>query len=293
MLKLIPPHFSVEDILDELLSDMTKTKEVKDEYGNLSQKKYIDLFSAEIKNRIFVFEKSYIDLAKEGKLHKLKPEDCMVSDEIGKEEMEFLYEQKLVTKYRDSYYLRLRTNENNNFSQCVYCERDLVTDLDHLLPQSKFPIFAVTPANLIPSCHTCNKNKSASLVDIVNPYYEDTTKENWLKCTIILKNNILLPEYSLDFSSTSYSNSLQTKISNIYTMGRTSILMRINTWGVNKFTNKLDLWKKIIDIGGKEQLITLLNSEIASDRTHSQNFYEISLYQGVIDYLNIDGQQLI
>lgn len=293
MLKLIPPYFSAEDILDELLSDMTKTKEVKDEYGNSSKKKYIDLFSEEIKKRIFVFEKLYIDLAKVGKLHELNPEDCMVSNEIGKEEMEFLYEQKLVTKYRDSYYNRLRTNENQNFSQCVYCERDLVTDLDHLLPQSKFPIFAVTPANLIPSCHTCNKNKSASLVDIVNPYYEDTTKENWLKCTIILENNILFPKYSLDFSSTSYSKSLQNKISNIYTMGGTSILKRINTWGVNKFTNKLDLWKKIIDIAGKEQLVTFLNSEIASDKTHSQNFYEISLYQGVIDYLNIDGQQLI
>lgn len=293
MLKLTPPYFSVKDILDELLSDMTKTKEFKDECGNSTSKKYIDLFSEEVKERIYEFEEKYISLAKLGNLYELTKMDCTVSNDIGKEEMEFLYEKKLVTKFKESYYHRLRTNENQNFSQCVYCERDLVTDLDHLLPQSKFPIFAVTPSNLIPSCHTCNKNKSASLVDIVNPYYEDTTKENWLKCTIIQENSILLPEYSLDFSNTSYSEDLKTKISNIYTMGRTSILMRINAWGVNKLTNKLDLWQGIIDVAGKEQLVTLLNSEIASDKTHSQNSYEISLYQGVIDYLNTNGQQLI
>lgn len=291
MLKLTPPSFNAKDILDELLSGVTKIKEVKDECGNVvSSERYINLFSKEIKNRIFEFEELYIGLAKEGKLNSLVKENCVVSDQIGKEEMGFLYEQKLVTKYRDSYYSKLKTNEGKNFGQCVYCERDLVSDLDHLLPKSEFPIFAITPANLIPSCHSCNTNKSASLLDIVNPYFEDTTEENWLKCNIVIKNNILIPEYSLDFSSTSYSQDLQTKITNIYTMGKISIVDKISTWGITLLTNKLNHWLKIIDIAGEQQLLTLLNSEITSDMTHSQNFYELSLYRGVIDYLNTGGQ---
>ncbi|HEQ5552840.1 TPA: hypothetical protein VHD44_001760, partial [Streptococcus pyogenes] len=282
MLKLTPPCFSVKDILDELLDGVTKSKEFTDDQGNrIDSKKYTELFNDSVKNRIFEFEVIYIKLAESGTLHSLRQSDCRVSEEIGKEEMEFLYKQKLVTKYKDSYYLRLRTNENKNFNQCVYCERDLVSDLDHLLPQSEFPIFAVTPANLIPSCHICNKNKSANLSDVVNPYFEDTTQELWLKCTIEQKNNTLIPEFRIDFSQTSYQQELQIKISNIYTMGNTSILDRINTWGVNKFTNKLQFWIDIESVAGTQQLVQMLNSQIELDVTHSQNFYELSLYRGV------------
>ena len=60
---------SVKDILDELLSDMTKTKEFKDECGNSTSKKYIDLFSEEVKERRYEFEEKYISLAKLGNLY--------------------------------------------------------------------------------------------------------------------------------------------------------------------------------------------------------------------------------
>ncbi|HFI0401146.1 TPA: HNH endonuclease [Streptococcus suis] len=294
MLKLSPPCFSLKDILDELLSGLTKKKEIKDDQGKvIVSKKYVELFTVDVKERILDFEALYIEYAKLGTLHQLIQDDCKVSDEIDKEEMGFLYEQKLVKKFKDSYYLRLRTNENKNSGQCVYCERDLVSDLDHLLPKSEFPIFAVTPANLIPSCHACNKNKSKNLADIVNPYFEDTTAENWLKCIITEKNSILYPEFILDFSDTSYSSELQTKITNIYTMGQTSILSRISTWGVNKFTNKLQFWVDIKDISGVQRLIDLLTSEISSDITHSKNYYELSLYKGVIDYLSQGGRLYI
>ncbi|HEP1682857.1 TPA: hypothetical protein VB679_001857, partial [Streptococcus pyogenes] len=122
--------------------------------------------------------------------------------------------------------------------------------------------------------------------DVVNPYFEDTTQELWLKCTIEQKNNTLIPEFRIDFSQTSYQQELQIKISNIYTMGNTSILDRINTWGVNKFTNKLQFWIDIESVAGTQQLVQMLNSQIELDVTHSQNFYELSLYRGVINYLN-------
>jgi hypothetical protein len=42
---------------------------------------------------------------------------------------------------------------------CPLCSHRQVTTLDHYLPKSLYPIFAVTPLNLIPSCSDCNKAK--------------------------------------------------------------------------------------------------------------------------------------
>lgn len=49
--------------------------------------------------------------------------------------------------------------------------------------------------------------------------------------------------------------------------------------GVNKFTNKLQFWIDIESVAGTQQLVQMLNSQIELDVTHSQNFYELSLYR--------------
>ncbi|WP_457642695.1 HNH endonuclease [Persephonella sp.] len=52
---------------------------------------------------------------------------------------------------------------------CPYCninfiygdrKRNYGVELDHIMPKNRYPIFAVSLANLIPSCGTCNKSKS-------------------------------------------------------------------------------------------------------------------------------------
>ena len=44
-------------------------------------------------------------------------------------------------------------------SICPLCAQRVVSTLDHYLPKSRHPAFAVTPLNLIPSCTDCNKAK--------------------------------------------------------------------------------------------------------------------------------------
>ena len=60
---------------------------------------------------------------------------------------------------------------------CPYCNRDFINNrgnstsaqLDHFYPRSKYPIFAISLCNLIPSCYACNHNKREKLIDI-SPY---------------------------------------------------------------------------------------------------------------------------
>lgn len=66
--------------------------------------------------------------------------------------------QDLKSRIRD----HLRNQQSN---LCCYCKRVLSfdpgsTDIEHILPKSKFPQFAFEPLNLALSCPVCNNHKS-------------------------------------------------------------------------------------------------------------------------------------
>ncbi len=80
---------------------------------------------------------------------------------------------------------KLQFIRNISIDTCAYCNRcytytlsrqDMVKpELDHFLSKTKFPIFAVSFYNLIPSCQTCNGihvkgQKDSRTADLVNPY---------------------------------------------------------------------------------------------------------------------------
>lgn len=75
-------------------------------------------------------------------------------------------------------------------NSCVYCNRQYTLtvdspqnivrpEFDHYLPQSKYPFFAMSLYNLIPSCHICNSNckGTTEFAQSMNPYLTDCDKE--------------------------------------------------------------------------------------------------------------------
>jgi hypothetical protein len=46
--------------------------------------------------------------------------------------------------------------------RCPLCDQGRVATLDHYLPQTTFPEFAILPVNLIPACAECNRTKAAA-----------------------------------------------------------------------------------------------------------------------------------
>ena len=82
----------------------------------------------------------------------------------------------------------------NNF--CPLCEINLVNTIDHFIPQTGYPLFAVHPRNLIPSCIECNGHKSDNITDgkgnrkFWNVYLDTPPTENYLYCNVIEKNGL-------------------------------------------------------------------------------------------------------
>ena len=61
---------------------------------------------------------------------------------------------------------------------CPYCNRNYIynaatqrtAQIDHFFPKDRYPIFALSFYNLVPSCATCNHIKSDSVLDLFSPY---------------------------------------------------------------------------------------------------------------------------
>lgn len=74
--------------------------------------------------------------------------------------------------------------------------------MDHYLPISKFPVFAITPVNLIPACFECNKLKLAKTSDkldetTLHPYYDNIEDDVWL-CASLVEEIPTVIEYKIN-----------------------------------------------------------------------------------------------
>jgi hypothetical protein len=74
--------------------------------------------------------------------------------------------------------------------KCPLCGHNSVTMLDHHLPKAYYPVLAVVPLNLVPSCSDCNKTKLASIPhgaeDVsLHPYFDNIDNYRWLRATVI------------------------------------------------------------------------------------------------------------
>ncbi|MDR0894231.1 MAG: hypothetical protein LBN06_02865 [Prevotellaceae bacterium] len=87
---------------------------------------------------------------------------------------------------------------------CVYCNRQYIfmikgklggykvtrPEFDHYLPKSKYPFFALSLYNLIPSCHICNSSCKGTkeLPEIMNPYLTEGDRD-YFKFTYSIDGN--------------------------------------------------------------------------------------------------------
>lgn len=122
-----------------------------------------------------------------------------VAGNISKEEMVKLYNNKMVKhkKVRNIYDKLMALAP---LSRCPYCGIGRVRNLDHFLPETKFPTFSVLPYNLVASCRDCNFDKSTSYATTQNtqtlhPYYDNYTNEQWLYARVLQTSPVSIQFY--------------------------------------------------------------------------------------------------
>ncbi|MFH2065432.1 MAG: hypothetical protein ABIK15_09575 [Pseudomonadota bacterium] len=74
--------------------------------------------------------------------------------------------------------------------RCPLCGIGTVNTLDHYLPKSHFPVYSVTPNNLVPVCNWCQGGKSEYYPttegeQLLHPYFDDVDNEIWLASEVV------------------------------------------------------------------------------------------------------------
>ncbi len=74
--------------------------------------------------------------------------------------------------------------------RCPLCGIGTVNTLDHYLPKTHFPVYSVTPNNLVPVCNWCQGEKSEYYPttegeQLLHPYFDNMDNEVWLAAEVV------------------------------------------------------------------------------------------------------------
>ena len=141
-----------------------------------------------IRGDIEAEETTFNDAAETSSLYRIAPANNV--GVVTAKEMEKLYDRHMArnkSRGRAIYDKIMIAAEND---MCPFCGHRTVSTLDHSLPKTAHPAFAVTPVNLIPCCQDCNHAKGTQSPgtkedQLLNAYYDDVTADCWLHAEII------------------------------------------------------------------------------------------------------------
>lgn len=131
---------------------------------------------------------SYIDKAKNSSLSDIEQQTIFNGYHL-KNDLILLYEEQMAKENGSArdVYNQIKACANS----CGMCFHQKPTTLDHYLPKTKYPIYAVNPFNLIPCCRDCNTYKSTyspTEADeaLLHPYFDKEIffVEKWLAAEI-------------------------------------------------------------------------------------------------------------
>lgn len=191
------PNFGVNEVLCEALHYMQK---------NTTNKGAVILQVHNDNNLLPIFceyEEEYVQYG--DKLHYLSSSAELDDvNGIDKDVMKGLYKKfydKNSKFRRELYKLTPRS--------CPICDAEwgyASHTLDHILPESKYPQFAVTPLNLVPTCYRCNHSKSTTVgtqenQGVINPYFNYINLSKYLSCKIYVKSSDLVTNIFLKSES--------------------------------------------------------------------------------------------
>lgn len=175
MRNLNKPKISVKEVLLKCLSNLEDSDLKKRLIKCLN-----DIIIAEDE-----FEKNKIS----GKLHETKI-ISIINELVSTSEIKKIYTTKMVPVNSPGrfYYDSLISSAPNG--RCPLCSHRDVNSIDHHLPKSKYPIYSVTPINLVPACTDCNGYKDNNILsdpekETLHPYYDNIEEDNWLDAEVL------------------------------------------------------------------------------------------------------------
>lgn len=130
----------------------------------------------------------YDDAAARAELHTIPAFYCV--GEQYKRDMTLTYESRMVHKQQPGRIVYDRILNNASHRTCPLCGLGPAKTLDHHLPKSRYPVFAVLPSNLVPACDWCQGAKlevfpTKAEEETLHPYFDNVESESWLHAMVL------------------------------------------------------------------------------------------------------------
>jgi hypothetical protein len=143
----------------------------------------------------------YSEKAENSELHLIKRINSV--GEVPGSEMVKMYTNRMAKKGQPGRPIYDQIKLLPKDDQCPYCDHRNISTLDHILPKGHYPIFAVTPLNLVGCCGDCNKIKletiPTSAYDVaLHPYFDKVSNHQWLKANVVEKVPAALTFYVIE-----------------------------------------------------------------------------------------------
>lgn len=133
----------------------------------------------------------YEEKAENGELHLIRPM-VRIGTVPGREIVK-TYDGRMAKKGQPGRPIYDQIKLLPEHDRCPFCDHRNVSTLDHILPKSRYPIFAVTPVNLVGSCADCNKAKmeffpTSASDSILHPYFDEVGDLKWLIARVVMSS---------------------------------------------------------------------------------------------------------
>lgn len=208
---------------------------------------------------------------------------------ISKEEMIALYTDKFVKSkpIRSRYYDKIIVAAHDI---CPLCCVGHVKTLDHYLPKSQYPIYSVTPVNLVPSCRDCNSKKGDVIISKkskqpLHPYYDNIDDVIWLKAVLFKKNEGIVVDFFVDETLKNDNLDIYEKALCHFNIYELNSIFAIEA--SREISENLLSWKKNLAKWGKQEFIDFLNDNILSYEKSQKNTWKTALYRALKENVNI------
>lgn len=210
---------------------------------------------------------------------------------LSKKEMVNLYDKKFVAcqSIRKKYYDKIMSLAEDGI--CPICCVGVVKTLDHYLPKSKFPMFSITPNNLVPSCRDCNtkkNNRFSNNYSLIHPYYDDIDNFIWLSVSLKVLNNRLIAKYFVSENEGIIDNCTYERIYHSFSEYELDKLYELKA--CETITNQKIIWKSIYISKGKRNLLNYFRLQLSSVTANQNNSWLAALYRGLIDSIDLFDQ---
>ncbi len=267
MIKLEKPSIDAKTIIEDCVSDVRKQPLLN--HIKSSQK---IIATESIK---------YDTLAENGRLSTLKEHEEIYGG-ATKDDMVWLYNNKFVSGLGRKYYDKIKAIPL--YGKCPFCGVGRVSTLDHYLPKTKFPTYAVTPVNLVASCADCNKNKTSDVPgvrekEVIHPYYDDFNDEIWLKLRVKFEEEVVfkfIVEKPDNWNQEKYE-----RAQNHFDTFRLNSLYIAHCG--EEFSEYKSSAKKLYKLGGEELVKLDLEEKIKERRSVTKNNWRAALYEGLLN----------